>query len=76
MQLEASDKKRLLSVFSANLPVYRKAMKLSQEEFGDLIGITRQTVSSIERGAYPLTWSIFISGLFICYGDHVGKNRI
>lgn len=76
MQLEESDKKRLLSVFSANLPVYRKALKLSQEEFGDLIGITRQTVSSIERGAYPLTWSIFLSCLFICSGDHVAKKRI
>lgn len=76
MQLDANDKKRLLSVFSANLPAYRKAMRLSQDEFGDLIGITRQTVSSIERGAYPLTWSIFLSCLLICSGDHGAKKRI
>ena len=60
MNLDANEKKRLLEVFSANLSTYRKAMKLSQEEFGALIGITRQTVSSIERGAYPLTWSSFL----------------
>ena len=59
MRLEESERKKLLAVFAKNLPTYRKVMKLSQEEFGETIGITRQTVSSIERGAYPLTWSIF-----------------
>ena len=39
MNLDANEKKRLLEVFSANLSTYRKAMKLSQEEFGALIGI-------------------------------------
>ncbi|MCR5466089.1 MAG: EAL domain-containing protein [Lachnospiraceae bacterium] len=75
MNLDANEKKRLLEVFSANLSTYRKAMKLSQEEFGALIGITRQTVSSIERGAYPLTWSIFLSCLFICAG-HVRAKKL
>ncbi|MCR5531315.1 MAG: EAL domain-containing protein [Lachnospiraceae bacterium] len=75
MNLEANEKKRLLEIFSANLATYRKAMKLSQEEFGVLIGITRQTVSSIERGAYPLTWSIFLSCLFIC-ASHVRAKKL
>ena len=75
MNLEANEKKRLLEIFSANLATYRKAMKLSQEAFGVLIGITRQTVSSIERGAYPLTWSIFLSCLFIC-ASHVRAKKL
>ncbi|MBO7631764.1 MAG: EAL domain-containing protein [Lachnospiraceae bacterium] len=75
MNLEANDKKKILEIFSANLATYRKAMKLSQEEFGALIGITRQTVSSIERGAYPLTWSIFLSCLFIC-ASHVRAKKL
>lgn len=74
--LDQSEKKMLLAIFSKNLPIYRKAMKLSQEEFGELIGITRQTVSSIERGAYPLTWSIFLSCLFICSGQGRAKKLI
>lgn len=73
--LEDNEKKRLLEIFSANLATYRKAMKQSQEEFGALIGITRQTVSSIERGAYPLTWSIFLSCLFICT-SHVRAKKL
>ena len=75
MNLEANDKKRLLEIFAANLATYRKAMKQSQEEFGALIGITRQTVSSIERGAYPLTWSIFLSCLFVCM-SHVRAKKL
>ena len=74
--LDQGEKKKLLAIFSKNLPVYRKSMKLSQEEFGELIGITRQTVSSIERGAYPLTWSIFLSCLFICSGQGRAKKLI
>lgn len=76
INLEENDKKKLLEIFSANLAVYRKAMKQSQEEFGAMIGITRQTVSSIERGAYPLTWSIFLSCLFICTSHARAKKLI
>ncbi len=76
IMLQEEDKKKLLTIFSKNLPSYRKALKLSQEEFGDLIGITRQTVSSIERGAYPLTWSIFLSSLFVCSSQVRAKKLI
>ncbi len=74
--LQEEDKKKLLTIFSKNLPTYRKVMKLSQEEFGDLIGITRQTVSSIERGAYPLTWSIFLSSMFVCSSQPRAKKLV
>ncbi len=76
MRLEESERKKLLAVFAKNLPTYRKVMKLSQEEFGETIGITRQTVSSIERGAYPLTWSIFLSCLFVCTGQPRARKLI
>ena len=76
MKLSDSERKKMLAIFAANLPNYRKMMKLSQEEFGDTIGITRQTVSSIERGAYPLTWSIFLSCLFVCTGQPRARKLI
>ncbi len=74
--LGENERKKMLTIFSKNLPTYRKVMKLSQEEFGEMIGITRQTVSSIERGAYPLTWSIFLSCLFICSCQPRAKKLI
>ena len=76
MRLEDNERKKMLSIFAKNLPTYRKNMKLSQEEFGETIGITRQTVSSIERGAYPLTWAIFLSCLFICTGQPRARKLI
>lgn len=74
--LSEENKKNLLKVFSKNMTLYRKAMKISQEEFGSLIGITRQTVSSIERGAYTLTWSIFLSSLLICSSNTQARQMI
>lgn len=76
MKLEENERKKMLAIFATNLPTYRKVMKLSQEEFGETIGITRQTVSSIERGAYPLTWSIFLSCLFVCSGQPRARKLI
>ncbi len=74
--LSEENKKQVLTVFSKNLTSYRKAMKLSQDEFGAVIGITRQTVSSIERGAYSLTWPIFLSSLFIFSTNSKAKQLI
>ena len=40
----------------------RKARKLSQEELAEVVGTTRQTITSIEVGKYtaslPLAWKI------------------
>ena len=33
-----------------NLPALRKARKLSQQELADAVGVTRQTITSIEVG--------------------------
>lgn len=76
INLTEENKRTLLTVFSKNITLYRKAMKLSQEELGNLIGITRQTVSSIERGAYTLTWSIFLSCLLICSSNNQVRQMI
>ena len=45
-----------------NLPALRKARKLSQQELADAVGVTRQTITSIEVGKYvaslPLAYKI------------------
>ncbi|WP_122820025.1 helix-turn-helix transcriptional regulator [Varibaculum vaginae] len=44
------------------IPQLRKERKLSQEELGTAVGVTRQTITSIETGKYvaslPLAYKI------------------
>ncbi len=35
-----------------NVKIYRERFNISQTELGKLIGVSRQTISSIERGDY------------------------
>ena len=45
-----------------NIPALRKAHKLSQQELADAVGVTRQTITSLETGKYTaslvLAWRI------------------
>ena len=45
-----------------NIPALRKQHKLSQEELANAVGVTRQTITSIEVGKYTaslvLAWRI------------------
>ena len=45
-----------------NIPQLRKRHKLSQEELALAVGVTRQTITSVETGKYvaslPLAWKI------------------
>ncbi len=47
---------------NTNIPRLRRARKLSQEELADAVGVTRQTITSIETGKYTaslvLAWRI------------------
>lgn len=39
-------------VLKNNLKEIRKEKKISQEELGDLVGVSRQTIISIEKGQF------------------------
>lgn len=39
----------------------RKKTKISQTEFGKKVGLSRQTISGIERGIAPLTWNNYLA---------------
>ena len=43
------------------LPQIRKEMKISQTEFGKRVGLSRQTISSIERGNVNLSWNNYLA---------------
>ena len=41
-----------------NIPALRKARRVSQEELARAVGVTRQTITSIEVGKYTASLSI------------------
>ena len=51
----------LIDQMTANLPVLRKKLKLSQEDLAGLIGTSRHTIASIETGKRKMTWNTFLS---------------
>lgn len=55
------NKEEILSDFVNKLPEIRKKLGLSQSELGDKVGLSRQSISSIERGTVTLSWNIFLA---------------
>lgn len=55
-----AEKVQLISNMTNNLPMLRAALDLTQEELGDLIGLSRYTIMSIETGKRKMTWNTFL----------------
>jgi DNA-binding XRE family transcriptional regulator len=54
-------KQEILDEFVEWMPRVRKRLGLSQTELGQKIGLSRQSISSIERKQVPLTWDTFLA---------------
>ena len=50
-----------------NLKAARLQINLTQEQLAEIVGVTRQTISLIERGNYNPTLKLCLE---ICYGVH------
>ena len=61
MVISEINKEELLSDFVTKLPSIRKKLGLSQSELGEKVGVSRQSISSIERGTVTLSWNIFLA---------------
>lgn len=54
-------KQTILEEFVEKMPHIRKKLRLSQTELGEKVGLSRQSISSIERKSVPLTWDTFLA---------------
>lgn len=59
------DRKKYTEAMARNLPTLRAKLGLSQTQLADCIGVTRQTISSIENQSRELSWTNFLSLLFL-----------
>lgn len=66
-------REQLISKLISELPTLRTKLELSQDELANLVGITRQTYSSMETGKRKMTWSTFLSLLYVF--DHNEKTH-
>ena len=56
--------KEMTDVLTKTLPHFREKLGISQQALGEKIGVSRQTVSSIERGEYQMGWNLFLSIIY------------
>ena len=48
----------------------RKINNLTQKDLGDIIGVSRQTVTNIESGKSEMKWTTFLAIMFVFSLDH------
>ena len=61
LQLSDSSKKVLMAELAKNLPVFRAKLGITQIELAQRVGITRQTLNSIESGKREMSWITFVA---------------
>ena len=52
-------------ILQHNLLHFRKSLNMSAQEFGELIGVTRQTINNIESGRSNLTTPQYLAILYV-----------
>lgn len=52
---------KLMEDLVALLPKIRRRLGISQTELGERVGLSRQTISSIERRKVQLTWNNYLA---------------
>ena len=58
------EQKQMISVLTQALPILRKELGVSQTVLAQKVGVSRQTISLIERQLYPMTWTLFLAIVF------------
>ncbi len=65
--LTPEQKKAIITTFASCLPMLRARIQYTQEDLAQKLGSTRQTIIAVESGKRDLTWSMFLSAVFVFY---------
>ncbi len=71
--LTDKEKERFITTLTPHLAILRTKAEISQEEIANLIGVSRQTYSSIERKIRKMSWSTYLS--LVLFYDHNQKTH-
>lgn len=64
-EISEEDRDLLISRLVDELPVLRTKLGISQDELASLVGISRQTYSTIETKRRKMTWGTFLSLILV-----------
>lgn len=59
-----------------NLSILRSKLNISQEQLANLLGVTRQTISTFESGQRKMTWSVFLALVLIFFRNEPTKHLL
>lgn len=71
--LTEEQRDKLMTAMSYNLAALRAQAEVSQSDLSAMLGISRQTYSSMESGSKPITWGTYLS--LILYFDYNSKTH-
>lgn len=66
--LSDAEKDEFIATLTPNLPALRTQAEISQEELANVLGISRQTYSAIERKIRKMSWNTYLA--LILFFDH------
>lgn len=72
-EIQEIDKDQLIGILTEELPVLRAKVGLSQDDLSNIIGISRQTYSSIETKKRKMSWNVYLSLILVF--DNNEKTR-
>ncbi|MGI6377449.1 MAG: diguanylate cyclase domain-containing protein [Bacilli bacterium] len=58
-------KQNLIHLLTENLPLFRKKLKISQQELANMLEVSRSTITNIENRRSPLSWNLFLALILI-----------
>lgn len=59
--LSKTEQTKLIQSLTKNLPLLRAKLDVTQEEISEIIGVSRQTYSTIESGKRTMSWQVYLS---------------
>lgn len=76
IKIDEAIKLRAIENLTKNLVVLRMMLHLSQSDLAELIGVGRQTLLAIENRKRKMTWSVFLSLVFVFYQNKETKRLL
>lgn len=71
-----TNKDALIEKFIFELPILRMRIDMTQDGISKIIGVSRQTYSSVETKKRKMIWGLFMSLLFIFYYNPATRDSV